>query len=53
MHPASLLNVPVELMHRSAPEAIPQPGAERGERVVALVIALAVLACGAVAGLSW
>ena len=53
MHPASLLNLPVDLMHRAAPEAQPQPGGERGERLVALVVALAVLAFGAVAGLSW
>jgi hypothetical protein len=53
MHPASLLNLPVDLMHRAAPEAQPQPGGERGERLAALVVALAVLAFGAVAGLSW
>jgi hypothetical protein len=49
----SLLNLPVDLMHRAAPEAQPQPGGKRGERFVALVVALAVLAFGAVAGLSW
>lgn len=52
MQPCSLLNVPVHLMHRASPEAASQPSGERGERIVAIVIALTVMAFAAIAGLS-